>query len=493
MGLRQKFLGAAVLALASATSSAAFAADNVVLRWNEAVLEAIREVEPGPTIVARSLNVVQTCVYDAWSAYDAAAVNTQWKATGSLRRPAGERNDANKSQAISFAAYRAAVDQFPTQKPIFDSLMASLGYNPANTTTNRTTPAGIGNVACGAVLNFRRNDGSNQLGNQPGGTAGVPYSDYTGYVPSNPPAPPSGVAPTNPSRWEPLIINGRAQKFLTPQWGRVKPFALKSLSQYKIKAPATPGTKAYLEQSREVLAYSAALTDAQKVIAEYWADGPASELPPGHWNLFAQFVSRRDNNSIDKDVKMFFALDNGLLDASVWTWGIKRQYDYIRPVSSIHYLFFGKQVTAWKLGFSTPQTFSGQDWRPYQAANVVTPPFPEYVSGHSTFSAAAAQVLRSFTGSDVFGQSVSFAPGSSRVEPGIVPAAPLTLSWANFSDASDEAGVSRRYGGIHFLDGDLEGRRVGKLIGSAAWEKSKDLFEGKVDRDDDDDHDGDDD
>jgi hypothetical protein len=175
---------------------------------------------------------------------------------------------------------------------------------------------------------------------------------------------------------------------------------------------------------------------------------------------------------------MFFALNNALLDASVWTWGQKRIYDYIRPVSAIHYVFAGRTITAWKSGVGTTQ-FDGINWRPYQADNVVTPPFAEYVSGHSTFSAAAARVLRSYTGSDTFGFSVTFPAGSSRVEPGLVPAAPLTLSWPTFSAAADEAGISRRYGGIHFIDGDIEGRRVGALIGDAAYAKSVRLFTGK--------------
>ena len=115
---------------------------------------------------------------------------------------------------------------------------------------------------------------------------------------------------------------------------------------------------------------------------------------------------------------------------------------------------------------------------------MVTPPFAEYVSGHSTFSAAGAEVLKLATGSDVFGAAVTLTAGSSRVESGLVPAANVTLSWATFSDAADEAGISRRYGGIHFRDGDLEGRRVGRLIGQGTWKKASKLFNGK-DGDDD--------
>jgi hypothetical protein len=106
----------------------------------------------------------------------------------------------------------------------------------------------------------------------------------------------------------------------------------------------------------------------------------------------------------------------------------------------------------------------------------VTPPFPEFFSGHSVFSAAGAEVLRRFTGSDVFGDSFTPAADMSRVEPGQVPAADVTLSWATFSDAADEAGLSRRYGGIHFVEGDLRGREIGRRVGRQAWNKAKAYF-----------------
>ena len=475
-------IGAALaVSLAAATAAtAATAADNVVIRWNSAMLEAIRQAHPGPPIVARALFVAHTCMYDAWAAYDAKAVGTQLGA--SLRQPSVRRTLTNKSQAISLAAYRAAVDLFPAQRPLFDTLMLDLGYDSGYTATETVTPAGIGNTACGVVLAYRHADGSNQLGDLHAGA----YSDYSGYAPVNTPA-----AISDPNRWQPLMVsNGHGgfftQKFIAPFWGQVKPFALQSISQYPVKPPAVAGSAAYTTQSSEVLAYSANLNDRQKVIAEYWADGPSSELPPGHWSLFAQFVSNRDHHSLDADAKMFFAMNNALMDASVWTWGVKRQYDYVRPVSSIHYLYGATTVVAWAGAGLGTQVIPGGSWRPYQASTVVTPPFAEYVSGHSTFSAAAATALRRFTGDDRFGGSVTIATGSSRVEPGAVPAAAVVLSWPTFTAAADEAGQSRRYGGIHFIDGDLEGRRVGKLIGKAAYKASKKLF-GEADDEGDDD------
>jgi hypothetical protein len=144
-------------------------------------------------------------------------------------------------------------------------------------------------------------------------------------------------------------------------------------------------------------------------------------------------------------------------------------------VSDAEYLYAGKQITAWAgPGLGTRQ-IDGANWRPYQAITVVTPPFPEFFSGHSVFSAAGAEVLRRFTGSDKFGYSVMRPAGSSGVETG-VPATHITLSWPTFSDAADEAGLSRRYGGIHFVDGDIVGREIGRKIGAQAWNKAKEYF-----------------
>jgi hypothetical protein len=115
----------------------------------------------------------------------------------------------------------------------------------------------------------------------------------------------------------------------------------------------------------------------------------------------------------------------------------------------------------------------GEQWEPYQPANVVTPPFPEFISGHSAFSAAGAEILRRFTGSDRFGGTYSQPKGSSRVEPGPVPVRDITLRWATFSMAADEAAMSRRYGGIHFEQGDLQSRVMGRAVGAQVWERAE--------------------
>ena len=446
-----------------------------VVQWNDQALQAIRTTHPGPPMVARALAILHTCIYEAWAAYDSQAIGT--RLGGTLRRPAEEHTLDNKNKAISYAARAALVDLYPTEAARFNDLLMSLGYDPAETSTNPKAPSGIGNVAAKAVLAFRHGDGSNQLGDlHPG-----PYSDYTGYVPVNDP---DNINDAN--RWQPLRVSDGhggfvVQKYIAPHWGLVIPFALTSAAQFRpITGPhQTPPPGKYRQQADQILDYSANLTDQQKVVAEYWADGPSSELPPGHWTCFAKFVSKRDNHDIDADVKMFFAMTNAIFDASIACWEAKRHWDYVRPVTAVRYLFKGKKVRAWAGPNKGTDKIKGENWRPYQAETVVTPPFPEYVSGHSTFSAAGAEILKRFTGSDAFGDSVTRKAGSSAVEPGTVPKADVTLSWATFSDAADEAGISRRYGGIHFEDGDLRGREMGRQIGAQAWNKAQAYISGQ--------------
>lgn len=469
-GIRTRLALACALLLGAA--GAAHSA-TLVTDWNDEALEAIRVTHPGPPMVARMLAITNTAMYDAWAAYDNKANGTQLG--GELRRPASERTDANRRKAMSFAAYRVLVDLFPTQQAQFAAEMASLGYNPADTTGNIATPQGVGNVAAAALLQFRHADGSNQLGNVNGG---APYSDYTGYLPVNSP-----TQIVDPNHWQPLAVPDGSggfvlQKFIAPHWSNVKPFALTRYDQFPVKAPARFGTFAYLQQALQVVYYSATLNDRQKTIAEYWADGPSSELPPGHWVLFAKHVSERDHHTLAQDVKMTFAMTNAVLDASITSWGYKRQFDYIRPVSAVHFLFKNRPIFAWAGEGLGTRVILGQNWRPYQAATVVTPPFAEYVSGHSIFSASAAEVLKRYTGSDYFGAAVTVPAGSSRVEPGLVPAHDVVLSWPTFTAAADEAGISRRYGGIHFQDGDVEARALGRKIGAQAYTLSRAYING---------------
>jgi hypothetical protein len=292
----------------------------------------------------------------------------------------------------------------------------------------------------------------------------------------------------DPDAWQALRYRDGSGNVVTPgfvgaHWQHVTPFALESSGALRsAPGPARLGSVAYLRQAQELLEISASLTDEQKVIAEYWADGPKSELPPGHWNLFAQLVASRDHtgdseHDLDRAVKLFFALTNAIFDAGICAWDNKCAFASVRPITAIRYLFDGKQVRAWAGPGRGTRSIAGETWFPYQPTTFPTPPFPEYSSGHSNFSAAGAEILKLFTGSDRFGGSVTIPAGSSSVEPGLIPAADITLTWPTFSDAADQAGVSRRYGGIHFEQGDLDARASGRIVARAAWAKARELFQ----------------
>jgi hypothetical protein len=466
--------------------------DSVVVTWNEAFLRSVRDSKLGPPMVARALAIAHTCIYDAWAAYDDRAVGT--RLGGALRRPHPERTLSNRRQAVSFAAYRAAVDLFPASiHTVFEPLMRSLGYDSADLSRDPSNPTGIGNVAAQAVLDARHGDGANQLGDAPGGIAGVPYSDYTGYVPVNEPMDirtpfdPATVHDVN--AWQQLRYVDGGGNVVTPpfvgaQWQRVTTFAVSQGALRSSSGPARYGSAEFLDQARDLLDLSARLGDEQKVIAEYWADGPRSELPPGHWNLFAQFVARRDHHGnrshgLEQDVKLFFALTNAIADAGCCAWDNKRAFNSVRPITAIRTIFRGQVVRAWGGPYQGTKLIDGAAWFPYQPTSFPTPPFPEYSSGHSTFSAAGAEILKLFTGGDRFGGAATFRAGTSSVEPGLVPSGDLTLSWATFSDAADQAGMSRRYGGIHFEQGDLDARATGRIAARMAWKKAQEYWEGR--------------
>lgn len=451
MTSRPVFASIGFLVVASAASLAGAAQQaRSVIAWNAAALQAVRDGNIGAPVASRALAVVHACMYDAWVAYDEQATGTQLR--GALRRPAVERTQANKERAISYAAYRALSDLFPQgTNSVFRPLMRQLGYDPDDHSTDIETPTGIGNVACAAVLEYRHRDKSNQLGDLAQGA----YSDWSGYKPANAPSSiPVRAAPADPDHWQPLIhVNAHGdlmtQRFAAPQWCFVIPFALSKGDEFRSAIdppPAKYGTPEYRQQAEELIELSARLTDKQKMIAEYWADGPETVQPPGHW-------MQRDE---------------------------KRFYDSVRPVTAISVLFRGQKIRSWGGPGKGTVGMDGSEWIPYQPPTSPTPPFPEYVSGHSTYSAAAAEILRLWTGSDRYGDAATFGPGSSITEPGVTPVKAVTLRWETFTEAADEAGMSRRYGGIHFERADLAGRKLGRMVADKVWSKAQGYFEGRL-------------
>jgi PAP2 superfamily len=469
--------------------------DNVILKWNEQLLSTIRAypAATGPTITARALGVLHTATYDAWAAYDPTAKITRPDGPAQQSGGTAAEIQAKKNEAISHAAHWVLNDLFPASKfpdvpatatdPGYrtpDELLSSQGYDPTNTTTTGTTPAAVGNLAGKAVMNYRHGDGSNQLNG---------YADTTGYEAEN-----TWDVVNNRWAWQPLCVpnanppataipcpGGAVQGALTPQWGEVTMFSTKPASSYRVTGPPKnpDGSYSTIDIPR-ILADATYLDDVKKVTAEYWADGPKSEFPPGHTAIFAQAVSRKKGHSLDNDVKLFFLVGNAVMDAGIASWWQKYEYDYVRPVTAIreHYKNTPGGVATWlgpNLGWAKRPS---SQWTPYQAPNVVTPPFPEYVSGHSTFTAAGAHILATFNG-DAFGATVVVPARSSKFESN-TPAKPVTLTFSTFSQASADAGISRRYGGIHFLTGDLHGRALGKQVGQNVWFQGQNYIRGLI-------------
>ncbi|WP_019507819.1 vanadium-dependent haloperoxidase [Pleurocapsa sp. PCC 7319] len=496
----------------------------VSVLWDRAVQQAVINTSPGPTVASRAYAIVHTAMFDAWAAYDPQAISTQLE--DDLQRPTAEITDANKSEAMSYSAYRVLTTLFPDQVAIFDELMQELGLDPNNTTTDTTTAAGIGNVSATALLEFRTQDGSNQLGNDPNGTLGVPYSDISGYQPINQLGETINIEHWTPER---VPIDSQPgeeesiQEFLTPQWGEVIPFGLESGDQLRPEAPepfllvdgevdleaqtitlpngsvlpiskdliGTVINPEFIAQAEQVVNTSANLTDEQKLIAEFWEDGGGTAFPPGTWMTFGQFVSARDEHSLDDDAKLFFSLGNAVFDAGIATWEAKKFYDYTRPVRLIRDLgelgligefneeLGGYAIEAWSGPGEGTKTILATDFLTYQTpGSHPSPPFAEYTSGHSSFSAAGAGILELFTGRDDFGATVTFEPGESRFEPQVTPQQDVTLAWETFTAAADEAGISRIYGGIHFEDGDLNGRTLGQEVAHEVWEEAQFYIQG---------------
>jgi len=289
--------------------------------------------------------------------------------------------------------------------------------------------------------------------------------------------------------------------------------------------------------------------DYGRILAEFWADGPDSETPPGHWFTILNFVSDQPElekriggegpivDDLEWDVKTYLAMGGAMHDCAVSAWGIKGFYDYIRPISALRFLADLGQRTdpdlpnydeggidlidgyievvteettmpggkhehlageegkialyAWRGPdfIDDPETdvagvgwILAENWWPYQRPSFVTPPFPGYVSGHSTYSRGAAILMGLMTGSPYFPGGLGEFPAPMNeflvFEDG--PSMDVTLQWASYIDASDQTSLSRIWGGIHPPADDLPGRLIGEAIAPDAWDLALDYFNGYV-------------
>ena len=605
---------------------------SIARMWNEALLSAIEVDRPRPPVQARTLFHASAAMYDIWAAYDGTADTYLLGHPGCpLTSPLPPDRVASQREAISYAMYRIIVERFSgspgveTTTAVIDRLMAELGYDPKDGSTDYSagSAAALGNYVAGCYVNFGMQDGSNEEA----------LHGNTYYQPVNQP-----LIPPNPGtqtvadldRWQPLtldvfvdqagnVIVGGAPPFIGAEWGNVRPFAMTDadlttyhrdsngdgvIDDFKVYhdpgsppshvgptadeyrwnfalvakwsshldptdgvmidiSPASignvPGSEQPLPKTfAEYQAFYRANDggdssvghplnpktgepyapqvvprgDFVRVLAEFWADGPNSETPPGHWFAILSYVTDQLRPSekrfggagpvlddLEWDVKAYFTLGGAMHDAAISAWSIKGWYDYVRPITAIRAMDrlgiseevgyiekvkagdplagpanekVGKiKVRAWRgpTVINDPNTETAgvdwilaENWWPYQRPTFVTPPFAGYVSGHSTYSRAGAEILTAITGDPYFpGGMGEFSTIQNQFlvfEDG--PTMGLTLQWATYRDAADQTSLSRIWGGIHPPFDDIPGRRIGIQVATDAFSLAERYFAGSA-------------
>lgn len=440
---------------------------NPVYEWAEILLQAVaRDTErfnPRPTVSSRLLAFVCISVYDAWTRYDEHAEAIYLTGIDKTGTQLG------KVFAIESAAYHAIRLNFPADSIWIDSIWQSRGHKLQKPIPD--SPEWIGYEAATQVKAKRMKDGANEDGLLT--PSKLPYADYTGYVPAN-----TADKLVDPSRWQPKYFTGKdGSKFapgcLTPHWHQVRPVALQDAAMFRSPPPPALGSDLLKKEVEEVMLLQREMSPEEKSIVEFMRDGPASVQQAGHWLRFAMDVSRRDDHTADEDVLMFTAVSIAAMDAFIACWDTKMYYDYPRPYALIRMYYPDVEFKGWcgiEKGFGTT---TGTQWQPYSPASFLCPPFPAYVSGHSTVSGACAEVLKLCTGSDSFGIEVPWFPGCL-TENGI-DSVEIVMKFPTFSNTAEQAGYSRILGGYHIAADNIEGLAMGQKVGAyvTKW------FEGK--------------
>lgn len=557
--------------------------ESVPRMWVDATLDAIRRDFPDPTVHARNLWHLSLAMWDTHAVYADGAASYVAEVARPPIDDGGDSALAESSVAISYAAHSLLTARYASavgaQESLaqFDALMESLCL-PIVGDFGEGSAATVGRSVAEAVIAFGLGDGSREEDG---------YVDPSYVPANPPLIVASDViVMDDPNRWQPLELerrvtqngqleDGAVQTYIGSHWGWVSSFALPDPDDAGVTLPLAAPPRfdtdldEYVAQAVGVIEYADLLggergeveldfgpasrgnvllgestgtgyeqnpvtgrayepnvmrqSDYGRAIAEYWADGPDSETPPGHWNALAIEVSDRmaeyrwqgRGDALSRhewDLRLFFVLNAGMHDAAVAVWGAKRAFDFPRPISMIRFL--GQQgrlaavdglveevtteslesgrhperfapgvllVRSWMGPVMDPESqLAGVDWRPahewlpYQRPTFVSPAFAGYVSGHSGFSRAAAQLLTSATGSEFFPGGLHSHPiAANTFLHEVGPSEDIELQWATYFDAADEAGESRRYGGIHIEADDLAGRALGAEVASLVWAEAQ--------------------
>ena len=387
--------------LGAVLSAAVPASADVVTDWNTQALNAIRAAKTPPPVASRQLAILHLSIYDAVNGIT--RTHEPYRIRGTVAR------SASTEAAAAAAAHRVMVSLYAANAAAYDAAYQTT-LNALGNSPDVWKGIAWGDQVAQNILAWRATDGFNAAVTPP---AALVTGDWV-------PTPPALAA------------------FLLPQWGHVTPFAMSSSTQFRPHGPPALNSEKYALALNEVKVYGAATnslrTADQSQIALFWADGGGTETPPGHWNSIAQDVGTALGNTMEQNARLFALLNMAMADAA------KYSFHNWRPVTAIRNADLD----------DNPATEKDPNWSSY----IGTPPFPDYVSGHSTFSAAASTVLAMFYGTD----NIPFTTGSDFL-PGV------HRSFASFSAAAAEAAISRLYGGIHFRFANEDGLTGGLSIG----------------------------
>ncbi len=389
-----------------AFAAACMGRGDIVTLWNAELLAAIRTEDVSPTMAARSLAILHVAMYDAVHSVD----RTYLPYLVDIAAPSGTAAEV----AAASAAHDVLQYLYPTEGARYDAILEAFlsGYPEG---ASRNAGVRIGNQVAEKVLQWRSNDGA---------TTTVPY-----------------VPNPSPGHWR------RTPPFFrppdSPQCPFVVPFAMLQGEQFRPPGPPALTSARYAADFNQVKQYGATnstvRTADQTQIARFWSDFSYTVTPPGHWNWIAEILAERQGLPLVESARLFALLNITMADAGILCWDAKYTFDFWRPVTAIRAADTD----------DNPDTVSDPAWNSLLPA----PPFPEYTSGHSTFSKAASVILAQFFGSD----SVAFTVGCDALPN-------VERSFASLSSAADECGISRIYGGIHFYSANRDAKGSGEAL-----------------------------
>jgi hypothetical protein len=423
-----RFTVAAPLALALTPAQAANRSDvsrEVLLTWHKLILELVRHTATYmPPVAARAFAYIGVTAHEALATGNPALRTLAGQLTGLPPLPARSDGAFDEPCVLHAALNAAVLDLFSNTGPTGQRAMEKMGE-----IMGRTASEGIasdvvdrsvahGQAIAAHILDWSAGDGGAVVENM-----GFPQE----YTPG-----------TRPQDWVPTSAIRLQQAPLLPGWGQNRPFAVPDMAA--LDAPAHPDydeapDSAFYGFAKEVHETSKALTDEQKLIARFWSDDAMlTPTPAGHWISIVMQIADRDALPVEVIAPTLAKLGVAQADAFVSCWSTKFKYNLLRPVTYI-------------------KRHIDKAWEPV----LITPPFPEYTSGHSCQSGAASAVLTA-----IFGDGFAFDDATHEDE-----GLPVR-SFASFAAAAEEAAMSRLYGGIHFRFGNERGLEQGRAIGAFA-------------------------